>query len=104
MDEIGAKWPQLMHDVLYPTPTTWDTKYPGTDAESKHQVFERVNSALLKIAHTCPCKIIGISTHGGVMSSLLAGLESYGVGLPNCCVAQIDYDSETDKLTSIEMI
>ena len=104
VDEIGAKWPQLMHDVLYPTPTTWDSKYPGDDAESKHQVFNRVSTALLKIAHTCPYKVIGISTHGGVMSSLLAGLESYGLGLPNCCVAQIDYDSETDKLTFIKMI
>ena len=104
MDEIDAKWPQLMHDVLYPTPTTWDSKYPGDDAESKHQVFNRVNAALLQIAHTCPCKVIGISTHGGVMSSLLAGLKSYGVGLPNCCVAQIEYNPATDDLTFIKMI
>ncbi len=104
MDEIGTKWPQLMHDVLYPTPTTWDSKYPGNDSESKHQVFNRVSAALLEIARTSPYQKIGISTHGGVMSSLLAGLESYGLGLPNCCVAQINYDSQTDKLTFIKMI
>ena len=104
MDEINAKWPQLMHDVLYPTPTTWDSKYPGAESESKHQVFNRVNAALLKIARTCPCKVIGISTHGGVMSSLLAGLKSYGVGLPNCCVAQIEYNPATDELSFIKMI
>jgi len=104
MDEINAKWPQLMHDILYPTPITWDSKYPGDKSESKHQVFDRVNAALLEIAHQSPYNIIGISTHGGVMSSLLAGLKSYGLGLPNCCVAQVDYDSDTDKLTFVEMI
>ena len=104
MDEIDAKWPQLMHDVLYPTPTTWDSKYPGDESESKHQVFDRVNTALLQIARTCPCKVIGISTHGGVMSSLLAGLKSYGLGLPNCCVAQIEYNLSTDELAFIKMI
>ena len=104
MDEIGAKWPQLMHDVLYPTPTTWDSKYPGADAESKHQVFDRVNAALLKIARQSPHNVIGISTHGGVMSSLLAGLKSYGLGLPNCCVVQVDYDSDTDELSFVKML
>jgi len=104
VDEVATIWPQLMHDFLYPTPQTWDCKYPGAGSESKHQVFERVNAALLKIAHTSPCKIVGISTHGGVMSSLLAGLESYGLGLPNCCVAQIEYDSDADKLSFVKMI
>lgn len=104
MTEIGNRWPQLMHDVLYPTPQTWDSKYPGDDSESKHQVFDRVNKVLLDIAHSSPCKNIGISTHGGVMSSLLAGLDSYGISLPNCCVAQIDYDSEKDKLSFVRML
>lgn len=104
MDEINAQWPQLMHDVLYPTPTTWDSKYPGPGSESKHQVFDRVNAALLEIAHKTPYNVIGISTHGGVMSSLLAGLKSYGVGLPNCCVAQVDYDPDSDELSFIKMM
>ena len=104
VDEIGAKWPQLMHDVLYPTPTTWDSKYPGSDAESKHQVFNRVNEALLEIARKSPYNVIGISTHGGVMSSLLAGLKSYGLGLPNCCVVQVDYDTDTDELSFVKML
>ena len=104
MDEIDAKWPELMHSVLYPTPATWDSKYPGNGSESKHQVFDRVSKALLEIARKSPHCVIGISTHGGVMSSLLAGLESYGLGLPNCCVAQVDYDSDTDKLSFIKML
>lgn len=104
MSEIGAKWPQLMYDVLHPTPETWNEKYPGEGSESKHQVFERVNNTLLEIAHTSAHENIGISTHGGVMSALLAGLESYGIGLPNCCVAQIEYDSAEDKLSFVQML
>lgn len=103
MSEIGSRWPQLMYDVLHPTPQTWDCKYPGEKSESKHQVFDRVNKVLLEIAHETSCQTIGISTHGGVMSALLAGLQSYGIGLPNCCVAQIDYDTDTDRLSFIGM-
>ena len=63
-----------------------------------------MKNTLLDIAHTSPCKVIGIATHGGVMSSLLAGLKSYGLGLPNCCVAQIEYDSDKDKLFFVQML
>ena len=104
MTEIGECWPQLMYDVLHPTPETWDKKYPGEDSESKHQVFDRVNETLLNIARSTPCEKIGISTHGGVMSALLAGLKSYGLGLPNCCVAEIEYDDVADKLSFIRML
>ena len=104
MEEIGECWPELMYDVLHPTPKTWDSKYPGENSESKHQVFERVRDVLLEVAHLSSCETIGISTHGGVMSSLLAGLESYGIGLPNCCVAQVEYDSDADKLRFIGMV
>lgn len=104
MDEVNADWPELMHAVLYPTPKTWDSKYPGKGSESKHQVSDRVQAVLLDIARNRSFEIIGISTHGGVMSSLLAGLESYGIGLPNCCVAQVEYDSATDKLRFVGML
>ena len=89
MEEIKATWPQLMHDILHPTPSNWDCRYPGENSESKHQVFDRVSAALLEIAQQSPFNVIGISTHGGVMSAMLAGLGSYGLELPNCCVAEI---------------
>ena len=104
IDEVSAAWPELMHDILYPTPETWNSKYPGGTSESKHQVSDRVQKVLLDIAHKSAFNIVGISTHGGVMSSLLAGLKSYGIDLPNCCVAQVEYDSDTDKLKFIEML
>ena len=104
MDEINAIWPEIMHAVLYPTPETWDSKYPGENSESKHQASDRVQEVLYEIAHKSAFKTIGISTHGGVMSSLLAGLESYGIGLPNCCVAKVEYDSVTDKLRFVGML
>ena len=104
MDEVNIIWPELMHAVLYPTPETWDSKYPGENSESKHQASDRVQTVLYEIAHKSAFKTIGISTHGGVMSSLLAGLESYGIGLPNCCVAKVEYDSVTDKLRFVGML
>lgn len=104
MTETQKIWPQLMYDVLHPTPTTWDVKYPGADSESKHQVFERVSKVLLHIARTTSCQNLGISTHGGVMSALLSGLQSYGVAVPNCCVAQVKYDVKTDKLYFVRML
>ena len=104
MDEVNIIWPELMHAVLYPTPETWDSKYPGKNSESKHQVSDRVQEVLYEIAHKSVFKVVGISTHGGVMSSLLAGLKSYGIGLPNCCVAKVEYDTDTDELEFIKML
>ncbi len=103
-DELNNMYPQTVHDVLYPTPETWHTKFPGADSESKKEVFERVSSAILDIAHKDKSTNIGISTHGGVMSSLLAGLKAYGTPIPNCCVAHIIYDDATDSLSFVKML
>lgn len=104
MAEVSERWLGLMQDILYPTPETWDRKYPGEGSESKHQVFDRVHKTLLAIARCSDEQVIGISTHGGVMSSLLAGLNSFGVDLPNCCVAEIKYDAKTEKLSFVKML
>ncbi|MBR1648074.1 MAG: histidine phosphatase family protein [Alphaproteobacteria bacterium] len=103
MDELQKLYPEEVRAVLYPTPQTWDSRYPGEKSESKHGVFDRVTGALRKIASATNCKIIGISSHGGVISSLLAGLGSYGLPLPNCCIAHIVYDSQKDEFSFVEL-
>ena len=101
---VQEKYPHIVHDFLYPTPKTWDIKYPGESSESKHDVFVRVNNVLMQIAKQSKADVIGISTHGGVMSSLLAGLGSFGIELPNCCVAKISYDEESETPQFVEMM
>lgn len=104
MTEVEKRNPELMYNILHPRPETWHLKFSGKDSESKQEVFARVSKRLREIAKNCQETTIGISTHGGVMSSLLSGLEAYDVELPNCCVAKIKYDEATDSLSFVGMI
>ncbi len=104
MSEVEKLNPELMYNILHPRPETWHLKFPGEDSESKKEVFARVSKRLREIAKNCQETTIGISTHGGVMSSLLSGLGAYDVELPNCCVAKIKYDEATDSLSFVGMI
>lgn len=103
-DTVGKEYPDVMYDYLHPTPQTWDKKYPGNPSESKKEAYLRISKAILQIAQNTDKTTIGIATHGGAMSALLAGLDSFGIDLPNCCVAKITYDEDNHKLAFAQMI
>ena len=103
-DELKQLCPETMNAVLHPTPATWDTRYPGLYSESKHEVYTRVRNALVQIADETKNSVIGISTHGGVMSALLAGLGNYGTDLPNCCVAKVEYNDVSHRMSFVKML
>ncbi len=104
VSDIEKLYPELFYAALHPRPDNWDSKFPGEGSESKNEVFERISKKLLDIAHNCKETTIGISTHGGVIATLLAGLGHYDIEVPNCCVALIIYDDETDSLSFEKMI
>jgi len=103
-EEVRRLYPETVNAVLYPTPATWDARFPGLYSESKHEVYTRVRNTLEFIAAKDNSMVIGISTHGGVMSALLAGLGDYGTELPNCCVAQIEYDDISNRMSFVKML
>ena len=103
-DEVKKLYPEITHAMFNPTPDQWHKKFPGEGSESKKEVFARVEATLMDIAHRSDCTSIGISTHAGVMSSLLAGLGHAFVQVPNCCVAHIIYDTTTDSLNFVKML
>ena len=104
ISDIKERYPELFHAALHPRPENWNSKFPGEGSESKNEVFERISKKLLDIAHNCKETTIGISTHGGVIATLLAGLGHYDVDVPNCCVAKIEYNDETNRFSFIEML
>ena len=103
-EEVSKRFGELKQKVAIPKPDTWHSRFPGEGSESKFEVYTRVSNEILKIAHTTKYKTIGISAHAGVLSSLLAGLNAHGIELPNCCIAHILYDDETDSLSFVEML
>ncbi len=62
------------------TPQELDTRYPGTTAvpgrESRDEVAQRVMPALLRIATAEPERHIIITTHGGVIRTVLLALNA----------------------------
>ena len=103
-DELYKLYPEITPAVLHITPETWDKRFPGVKSESKHEAFIRIRNDLLKISQECKSSIIGISTHGGIMSALLVGLGSPETYVHNCGVAHITYDTQTDSLSFVEMV
>ena len=103
-EEVGVVFGELKEKVMVPQPNTWHSKFPGEGSESKFEVYTRVSNEILRIARTTEYKNIGISSHAGVLSSLLGGLNAHGIELPNCCIAHILYDDETESLSFVEML
>lgn len=93
--------PELLADFLNPTPQTWKRKFPGFDSESKQQIFERAFRVLQKIAGGSEASV-GVSTHAGVISSLVCGLRLKNVKNHNCCVVHLRYDTSAGKVFQAE--
>ena len=102
-EESRAKFGDEFVDSLFaPTWDNWDTRFPK--AESKHEVFLRVERCLRNILLSLPKDenhCVGIVCHAGVMSALECGLALKSVSYDNCSVLHLSYDMDTQKWVQI---
>ena len=105
-DEVEARFGELKQKVAIPKPETWHSRFPGLGSESKFEVYTRVKGEIYRIARTTNHQKIGISSHAGVLSSLLAGVNAHGIEVPNCCIAHFLYEEKypARTLKFVEML
>lgn len=79
-------------------PRFWNVKYP--DGENRKEVFQRFKSAMSDICRDRPNdKTIAVSTHGSLMTSVLAHMLDQFKQFHNCEVMPVDFYPREGRFT-----
>lgn len=99
-DSLRQTFGKLVNQIQNPTFRTWDQKFPGSNSESKHEVFQRVFRQLLIIVAQ-PGKNFAVSVHAGVLSALACGLQLKNVSCNNTSVLHLQYNTLDQEIIKI---
>ena len=89
---------EFIDKFLWPDYESFSTSFKN--GESKQQAFKRFMGCLHYIIKGFD-NVIGVVSHGGMMSALAYGLRLENVTCENCSVICLEYDTNTKKFTQI---
>jgi 2,3-bisphosphoglycerate-dependent phosphoglycerate mutase len=90
-------------DALYPN--RWERWHYHSvpDAETKADLIDRIETALNAIAEDNKGKTVAVVTHGAVIKTLIMHYTEKIMHTPNCCVAEFEYNHDTQSLAFIKL-